>query len=310
METHLIPDPRRRRGWTAHEDHMAIIIFAVYPFRQIRQALRLLPDRSPGEIRSRFCQVMADPGLQERVIAATGGDVFMHTTIEWEPAELLALAALLHDSHFANPVDAFKRYPHLFHPTRTAAQFLSAARRIGAFAPGALEAQTARYLEWAEEVRARADGRDAPAPPAPRPVYPPQSRFGQRAARLVDKAETLEDMNERVRAKFEPKYLAALVGRLGIEMLGKTKVTLGRATPGARPDIDLGRYRVQAIARKHCMISLRSDRRFYLEVFGRDIVVNGYLFYTGQIIQLKDRCLIDICGLPFLFFENPQYQLQ
>jgi hypothetical protein len=108
-----------------------------------------------------------------------------------------------------------------------------------------------------------------------------------------------------VRAHFEPKYIAALFGRNGIEMIQKTIVTLGRISPYAKPDIDLANYRVQSVARVHCAISLRSDLCFYLEVIGRDVVVDGQLFYKGQFVRLNDEAIVDICGIPFLFFENP-----
>jgi hypothetical protein len=197
MDSPAIPDPRVRQGWSAKEDQLAIIIAAVCPFHDVRQALPLLRHRTPAEIFARYGEIISDDALQQRVIDATGGDVIGHTAIRWQPVELLAMAALLHDGGFARPADALARYPHLFHPTRTPESFRSMARRIGAARPNALEVQIKKYLEWAEELRARVDGSDSesgdssdsadseeysessapPAPPAERrPFSPPVSR--------------------------------------------------------------------------------------------------------------------------------------
>jgi hypothetical protein len=47
----------------------------------------------------------------------------------------------------------------------------------------------------------------------------------------VDAAATLDDLRARVQARFNPRFIAALLGRNGMEMIATPSVTLGRATP-------------------------------------------------------------------------------
>jgi hypothetical protein len=91
---------------------------------------------------------------------------------------------------------------------------------------------------------------------------------------------------------------------LGIEVMGQSKVTLGRASPKTKPDIDLSGYHVQAIARIHCAVALKADFQFYAEVIGPDLIIDGNIFFCGTFVRLHDGSVIDFAGIPLMFFEN------
>lgn len=121
----------------------------------------------------------------------------------------------------------------------------------------------------------------------------------------IDKGvDIVAAIRKKAVARLKPKTLAGLIGRRGLIEMEKATVTLGRATPLTHPDIDLSGYCMQSIARIHCEVSLRSDLEFYLKVFARDVLVDGQLFKTGDIVRLRDGCMVDV-GVPFIFVENP-----
>jgi hypothetical protein len=129
-------------------------------------------------------------------------------------------------------------------------------------------------------------------------------QIGPAPSRIV-RTVTFAEVRANLRKQFQSNNIAALYGRRGVEMISKTAVTIGRATPQGKPDVDIGGYLMPGIARVHCRISLRSDMAFYLEVIGRDVVVNGNLFYNGQFVSLADSAIVDVVGIPLLFLENP-----
>ena len=67
---------------------------------------------------------------------------------------------------------------------------------------------------------------------------------------------------------------------------------------------------MQTVCRQHCGISFCSDGKFYLTVFGRDVFINGELFYKNQNIQLKNHDIIDVGGIPLMFVENPTFRMK
>jgi hypothetical protein len=122
---------------------------------------------------------------------------------------------------------------------------------------------------------------------------------------LKKRAETsLAVFRGVVERQFQKSHFAAFVGRLGIEVMGQSRVTFGRASPKTKPDIDLSGYHVQAIARIHCAVALKADLQFYAEVIGPDLIIDGDLFFRGTFVRLHDGSVIDFAGIPLMFFEN------
>jgi hypothetical protein len=307
----MAADPRAKRTWTFRDDQAALFIFMVTPFVDIKSVLHLLPDRTAEEIRLRFLAIIDDAVLQQRMITELHNDVILRQSVAWQPRELLALAAIAAESHRATA--AFQDNAQLFHPTRTLSSLTKVAAKIGAGDRAGLDQQIHKYSEWANEIARRVAGLELVADDDSEDDVPelrsqPQRRGKKNPPpRFKKRAETsLALFRGIIERRFQKSQLAAFVGRLGIEVMAQSKVTLGRASPRTKPDIDLSGYHVQEIERIHCAVALKADFQFYAEVIGPDLIIDGDIFVRGTFVRLHDGAVIDVAGIPFMFFENKE----
>lgn len=337
-----------RGQWTAAEDQHVFFTFGILPFTEVRNGLKLLPNRTPAEVYERFLVIMSNVGLQERLLRESRGHLVSQHRIEWQRQEKFAAVQVLANDVEADLTNVLSSCPSMFHPSRTPDSVARMCARIGAREPRAMNEAQSRYIDFAEALHTRVRGcqpwaiekpdleelangtykieRKKP-PELPAKENPPLSvpdearvnvvcavdaypiRLPEKIAKPKKKKEMdvniVASIRKKALARIKPKTLAALIGRRGVIEIAKATVTLGRATPLTHPDIDLSGYCMQSIARIHCEVSLRSDLQFYLRVFARDVIIDGQLFKTGDVIRIRDGCMIDV-GVPFIFVENPE----
>jgi hypothetical protein len=346
----MAADPRAKRIWTVRDDQAAIFIFMVTPFLEIKSVLHLLPDRTPAEIHRRFLEIMGDPVLQQRMIDEMHSDIILRHGVAWQPRELLALAAVAAESNrasdsFQDNAQLFHPTRTLSSLAKTAAKIgagdrTGVDRQIRKYYEWADE--IARRVADLELIDVPDEGYsdesdDAAPPPSPTPSPsssdPPEDTDDESDDTLSTPTELRQQPQRRAQKKPPPRFrkrgetplavfrsvvetrfqkchFAAFVGRLGIEVMGQSKVTFGRASPMTKPDIDLSGYHVQAIARIHCAVALKADLQFYAEVIGPDLIIDGEIFVHGTFVRLHDGSVIDFAGIPLMFFENGQVMSQ
>ncbi|XP_047319997.1 uncharacterized protein LOC124924012 [Impatiens glandulifera] len=103
--------------------------------------------------------------------------------------------------------------------------------------------------------------------------------------------------------------LAIFYGHRSKYFIRKTEVLLGRPTEDVDVDINLAQEgNANKISRRQAIIKMDKDGSFYLKNLGKSLItVNGREVVSGQLINLRPSCLVEIRGLSFVFEINQKY---
>ncbi|OHS99675.1 hypothetical protein TRFO_08312 [Tritrichomonas foetus] len=345
------PDPRSRGGWLAKDDQIVFYIFGVCPFLDIKQYLRLMPNKSPADIYHRFIEIMNNPTLQKRLLNEYGNNIIYKSSLKFSETENYVISKIAEESP-KNCTKFIASYPYLFNPTRPPLTVTKAVTRMKQ-ENNSISERNKKFTNFVESIHKKAtlfeamnsikskssinslisnnisnithintiraiDGMSTIVDSLPSIDEPPKPRkklssttpaiLRDTVSSVPKGTRTLEDYEAYIYSQFQDNDLSALFGYLDIHRITKTQVYIGRSSPKIKSDIDLAPYNMQTVCRQHCIISFCSDTKFYLTVLGRDVIINSQLFYKGQIIQLKNRDMIDIGGVPLMFIENPRFR--
>jgi hypothetical protein len=193
----------------------------------------------------------------------------------------------------------------LFHPSRTAAALTATNIRLRA-KDSSFEGTKAQFREWVSKIREEAVGKepveiDCTAEDVEQ-ILASEVKPVEEPAPVADL--TVDGMRARAKEALTAQDFGALVGPGAVRVFKKAKVSLGRASPKCRPDVDLADLNLQSMSRVHCTVWLATDLQFYVRCQGNVVIINGCIFEKGAVVRLKDRDTIDIGGACFIFFEN------
>ena len=284
------PDPRSHLEWRPKDDQALVYVFMICPIYDVKQNLhKFLPSRDPSDCFQRFLKVVNDKKLQKRLINEIGQFFSLKIYLHFSESEHFVMSKIAEESP-NNCTKFVARFPYLFNPIRKPGA-ITKAISCTKKEERSKSARICRYLKFVETMTKNFSS----SPPIEQPSKSPKQ---------------LKDFEEFILSKFNSNDLCCLFGFFDIHKINKTRVVIGRSSPKIQSDIDLAPYKMQTVCRQHCIISFCSDTNFYMTVLGRDVIINTQVFYRGQTILLKNRDLIDIGGVPLMFYENPQLREQ
>lgn len=313
MSEAVSPDPRNLK-WSPSDDTLVVWILLCCPFSEFQRCIPMLSNRQPEKIVARFLEIIQNPSLIQRVITECRGDIIGYKTAPWSPHENLSLIRLVHNNRKCNHVQFLLKYPMLFHPSRTASSLNAAYVRLKSKDHSSLTEQLNVFNSFVQKVHDECQNLDLLPFPSEKEVQDdPKTVLEKLISPVPVETEepqppnyNIETFRESANNRMTKKSFAALVTSATVKTIEKARTVFGRASPKCTPDIDLAEFNLQSISRNHCAIMLAKDLNFYIECLGNMIMVNTQLFNRGAIIQIHDCDLIDIGGVPFIFFENKE----
>lgn len=304
-----LPDPRSNY-WSAKDDACVFYILAICPFIDIKRNIKMLPRKTSVDIYDRFKKIMKTPQLQDRLMQRFSGN-FVDDSLPFSESEIYAMSKIFRDSH-RKAIDTVAGIPYLFNPIRTPdAIFKQVIHMKKKLQLNDYQSNyyIRRYLTFVKKIRSI------------KTVHSYHEKIqlesGSLSKKLKNKPieyisnnKSFDDIETFLNSQFRSSDLAILFGFMSIHKIQNTRVIVGRQSPKVKVDINLSMYCMQTVCRQHCGISFCSDGKFYLTVFGRDVFINGELFYKNQNIQLKNHDIIDVGGIPLMFVENPTFRMK
>ena len=271
----------------------------------------MLSNKRTDAIVSRFNEIINSPELIQRVNAECRNDIIGYKSIPWTRHENLSLIRLFQNNRKCMLAQLLLKFPMLFHPSRTASSLNAAFVRLKTKDHDTISEQHNQFKQSVDKIRDECKG--LKLLPFPGGFEDPKEEV-ERCLKPPEKENTEEDQPdynlEALRAaaneKLTKKSFAALVTSGSVKLVEKCRTVFGRASPKCTPDVDLAEFNLQSISRIHCAISLAVDLNFYIECIGNMIMVNTNIYNKGSIVQIHDCDLIDIGGVPFVFFENQE----
>lgn len=306
------PDPRTIK-WTSADDALVVWLLLCCPFSEFQRGVVMLSNKRTEAIVSRFLEIINSPELIQRVNTESKYDIIGYKPIPWTKHETLSLIRLVHNNKKCNQLQFLLKFPMLFHPSRTASSLNATYVRLKTKDHNSISDQLSQFNAAVEKIHEECKSlellpfpgeEDVQADPKgaiEKLLYTPKSEAEDESA----KEYNIETFRQVANEKMTKKSFAALVTSGSVKLVEKCRTIFGRASPKCSPDVDLAEFNLQSISRIHCAIFLAKDLNFYIECLGNHmIMVNTGIFQKGSIVQIHDSDLIDIGGVPFVFFEN------
>ncbi|XP_037933495.1 microspherule protein 1 isoform X2 [Teleopsis dalmanni] len=106
--------------------------------------------------------------------------------------------------------------------------------------------------------------------------------------------------------EFDSQTLAILRGRLVRYLMRSKEITFGRDARDCLVDVNLSlEGSASKISRRQGTIKLRSNGDFFISNEGRrPIFIDGTPLLSGNKTRLSNNCMVEICGLRFVFLVN------
>lgn len=311
MSEVLQPDPRGIK-WTPSDDAFVVWLLLCCPFSEFQRSIPMLSNKRPETIVGRFLEIINNPELVQRVNSECKNDVIGYKPIPWTKHETLSLIRLVHNNKKCYQIQFLLKFPMLFHPSRTASSLNATFVRLKQKDHNTLSDQLSQFHSAVEKIREECKNlellpfpgdkeiQDDPKSAIEKLLYPPKSETEEDTIQEYN----IETFRQVANEKMTKKSFGALITSGSVKLVEKCRTIFGRASPKCSPDVDLAEFNLQSISRIHCAIFLAKDLNFYIECLGNMIIVNTCIFQKGSIIQIHDSDLIDIGGVPFVFFEN------
>lgn len=311
MSEVLPPDPRTII-WTPQDDALVVWLLLCCPFSEIQRPLQMLQNKRPEAIVSRFNEIINNPDLIQRVNSECRNDIIGYKAAPWTKHETLSLIRLVHNNRKCNHLQFLLKFPMLFHPSRTASSLNATNVRLKSKDHSTLSDQLLQFNAAVDKIHEECkdlellpfpgeeDFQEDPKTVIEKLIYPPEPEKEESSMQEY----SIETFRQIASEKMTKKTFAALITSGSVKLVEKCRTIFGRASPKCNPDVDLAEFNKQSISRIHCGIFLAKDLNFYIECIGKMIMVNTCIFQKGSIIQIHDGDLLDIGGVPFIFFEN------
>jgi hypothetical protein len=239
---------------------------------------------------------------------ATRGDIVGYKIPPWTRHQQLPLMRLVQNNSQRCLSSQFvATYPLLFHPCRSASSLSATHARLRSKGQD-FEYVLGQFREFCQAIHNEVQNEellDFPGDGSGIDEFT-RERSEKVNERSVSPDATLESLRERTAGLVTPTDFGALVGPDNVRVLRKAQTVFRRTSPKCKPDIDLTDLGLQSVSRIHCKLSLAHDLNFYVTCLGKSILVNGCVFRTRAVIQIKDRDLIEVGGAAFIFFENQE----
>lgn len=295
--------------WTAEDDAYIVWSFFMQPIAGICDHLGIPNGRSPKFLQQRFFEIMNDDVLMNRVYEYVEGDLVCYKRVKFSPYEefqVLNAERLLKTTTPTRLIDVF--WP-CFHATRSGSSivahtFLLQNRNIRTF-----KQIHQSYIKWKDSlVKGTSESELVKLSLTEEDLMPFLKGYVGNESKTAQTFLTVESMIDKVAEGFRPRDYYALGGAGSPFYISKQVAVIGRRAFGNQVDVDLATYK--KVSRVHAEISLCSDLNFYIECKGRNIIVNGEVFVTGEFVRLNHGDLIDIGGYACIFVENTELMKQ
>ncbi|KAK8887800.1 Microspherule protein 1 [Tritrichomonas musculus] len=313
MTEAVSPDPRTIK-WTPADDAYVVYLLLCCPFTEFQRNIPMLSNKCPKAIVSRFQEIISNPALIQKVNNECKSDIISYKSAPWTKHENLSLIRLVHNNKKCNHLQFLIKYPMLFHPSRTASSLNASFVRLKSKDHISLSDQLSQFNAAVEKIHeecknlellpfpGESELKEDPKTAIEKLLYPPKLEKEESTTQEYN----IESFRQTANEKMSKKSFAALVTSGAVKLVEKCRTIFGRASPKCTPDVDLAEFNLQSISRNHCAIFLAKDLNFYIECLGSMIMVNTYIFQKGNIVQIHDTDLLDIGGVPFVFFENKE----
>jgi hypothetical protein len=287
--------------WTAEEDAYCVWSFFMNPVGQLCDHSGVPNNRPVSDLQRRYLQIMSSPDLQDRVLRYSHGDVIRFRRVKFTKLEDYAFLNAQRLLHTTNAAKILELFTSCFHPSRSVSSITARANLNSVRGVQSWSAQYAIYCKLKNSI-----ARDVPSDQlVPIPTQPadlvPFIRKSGCMLRPENFFETVGQLSSHIQSRFSPCDFYALRGPGKAIFLSKAKVMIGRRTHSSVVDVDLN---LKKVSRVHAVISFCTDLRFYIEVLGPMVLVNGELFVAGNVVRLQHGDVVDIGTYLFMFVEH------
>jgi len=312
METKRDESCEIEHEFSPSEDSLIAWIFLSCHLFDYNKCFSIFSSLSPQVLFLRFLEILSRPDLIERVNKESSFDILSYRPVPFSKLEVFSFVRLINNNKRCESDIFLRRFGSLFHPTRTVNSLNSYFERLRQKEQNLFDFQYSLFKDLQEsickEVKSEKDINyvlDENSYEVFRCLFEKEKNELEHN-RGHARSFSLDDIKSRVVGRWNSKILCSLVGSGEVRLVSQSKSIIGRASPKCHPTIDLSDLNLQSISRHHCILSFRSDLKFYLECSGSSVLVNGVVFKKGSIIQLKDCDFLDIGGALFMFLENPE----
>jgi hypothetical protein len=297
------PLPREldEEDWTAEEDTYCVWSFFMNPVGQLCDHTGVPNNRPVSSLQLRYSQIMSSSALQDRVVQYCHGDVVRFRRVKFTKLEDYAFLNAQRLLHTTNAAKILEMFTSCFHPSRSVSSVAARANLNSVRGVQSWSAQYAIYCKLKNSI-----AKDVPdeelVPIATRPAdLVPFVRKSGSMLRPENFFEAVGQLSTHIQPRFSPCDFCALRGPGKAIFIAKAKVTIGRRTHSSVVDVDLN---LKKVSRVHAVISFCTDLRFYIEVLGPMVLVNGELFVTGNVVRLNHGDVVDIGTYVCMFVEH------
>lgn len=302
--------PVDNKPWNAEEDEYCVWLFFCAPLGMLPVPKDVPGNRTPQQLLDRFFTVIKHPMFRERVRQKCHGDIFqVRGNVPFSPIEdyLIANSQRLLQTSLTSII--LRSFAQNFHLSRTKSTIDDEKYLLYSKGKSGYDIQLDLFKKFKESIIKKYSEEELM--PLDLNAETVSKFFVEKSKEtnsfLPEVGECVDEIDKNAQEAFVKGELAAFRGKTGLLTIKKPITYIGRNSQFVDVDIDLTPYHNLNVSRKHAVVKLCTDLKFYIECLGSNIIVNGKVLLNGEKALLGHRDIVDIGGCLFIFIERLEF---